>query len=375
MRAIVSLSGENSFSGTLPTELNNLPKVEVIALQHSRISSQAGPGAPLTLDRGDVVGFTGKLPAFDNSPRLTELYLGYNDFLGSIPTNFLDAVGRNNDIIVDLTMNHITGSLPSSLQKFNYMTIYLAGNEIESLDEAFCDLETWMGGEVEKSGCDAILCPTGTANEYGRQTNAGPVCKACAFTFSAPYYGSGECMADIKDYNEKEILELLYDTTGGNGWSKADNWKDDSISICDWHGIHCLSEEVDGAAPVVKEINLPSNRLSGTIPPQVFSLKHLKMLNIRENKVDIQLSSLRDNIYALESMYLDDTLISSFTGIGMLKNLKTLHLQQNNFLGSPMPEELFTLSKLKHLYVSDSNIGGELPPSIGNLFALEDFYR
>ena len=139
-------------------------------------------------------------------------------------------------------------------------------------------------------------------------------------------------MADQKNYNEKEILEMFFDATGGPGWLDADNWKDDGVSICDWHGVHCMSEDINGAAQVVKEINLPSNKLSGTVPPQVFDLQYLEMLNIRDNKVDVQLSGVLNTVHAMRAFYLDNTLVSSLNGIGKFENLRTLHLQQNNFL-------------------------------------------
>jgi len=365
--------GENFFSGDLPKELNDLPKIEIIALQHARINT-SGPGGHLTLDRGDEVGLTGDIPAFDNCPRLTELYLSYNDLEGLIPTNFLDSVDGNQDVIVDLTMNHVKGALPTSLQKFNYLTIYIAGNEITYIDESFCDLDTWMGGEVAKFDCDAILCPSGTYNEFGRQNNAGPICQPCVFTFSAPFYGNGECTPDLKNYNEKEILRKLYDATGGSSWLDADNWNDDSVSVCDWHGVHCLSEDIVGAASVVKEISLPSNKLTGTVPPQIFDLQFLEVLNIRDNMVAIQMEGIVNEVHLLKSIYMDNTLISSLNGIGKLKNLRTLHLQQNNFVGQPLSEEVFSLTKLKHLYISDANFGGQLSSSISNLKNLEDFY-
>lgn len=354
--------------------MNDLPNIRVIALQHSRVSNQSGPGGPLSLKKDDVIGLTGSLPPFNNSPKIKELYLGYNDIGGYIPYNFLNGV-ENNDIIVDLTMNHISGSLPSSLQRLDYMTIYLAGNEIDSLDDSFCSLGTWMNGEVMRNGCDAILCPVGTSNEYGRQTTVGSTCMPCAFTFSAPYFGSGECLADNKDYDEKEILVKLFDATGGPTWLDSDNWKKDDVSFCDWHGVHCLSEDVNGGANVVKEISLGSNNLSGTVPPQLFDLKHLEVLNIRDNKIDIQFIGLMNEIHSLKSLYISNTLISNLSGIGQLRNLRTLQMQQNNFLGKSIPDEVFTLTKLKRLYISDSNIGGELSSSIGNLSALEELYR
>jgi hypothetical protein len=348
-----------------------LTKIRTIALQHSH-GSQYGPGGPLNFKGDRTTGLTGSLPSFDNSPNLTEVYLGYNNISGEIPSNFLNKVSSNEDIVIDLSMNKISGSLPKPLQRFSYMTIYLSGNQIDSIDESFCSLDTWMEGQVEERGCNAILCPKGTYNQYGRETNEH--CQDCAFTFSAPFYGSGECMADLTNYNEREILMKLFDATSGPEWMDSENWNKDDVSICDWHGIFCDSEELNGGEEVVKEINLPSNKLVGTIPPQVFGLQHLKVLNVRDNKIDIQLSSLTNGNLGLNALYIDNTLISSLFGIGRLKNLRTLHAQQNNFVGKPLPDEIFTLTKLKLLYISDSNIGGELSPSIGGLSSLEEFF-
>jgi len=367
--------GENAFSGTLPPELNNLPNIRTIALQQSQRLSQIGTGGPLNLDKNRVLGLTGTLPPFDNSPKLTEIYLAYNDINGSISPDFLKNVRTDIDIIVDLTMNHISGAIPSQLQRFDYMTIFLGGNEIESFDDNLCNIGSWMGGEVEKTGCDAILCPPGTYNEYGRKINVGQYCKACPFTFSAPYYGSGECVPDVTNYSEKEILMKLYEATNGKGWLDSDNWNKNDVSICNWYGIHCMSEDFTGGEEVVKAISLPSNKLTGTIPPQVFSLPHLEVLNIRDNKVDIELAGLTEKSFGLLSLYIDNTLVSDLSGVGQLRNLQILHAQQNNFMGNPISEDVFTLIKLKELYISDSKIGGELSSNIGMLTELVEVFR
>ena len=57
--------------------------------------------------------------------------------------------------------------------------------------------------------------------------------------------GSVGCVGDQTVYNERKILSMLYDSTGGNNWIDADNWKEDSVSICDWHGVHCVKETSD----------------------------------------------------------------------------------------------------------------------------------
>jgi len=270
-------------------------------------------------------------------------------------------------------MNNIQGSLPFTLKEFKSVDIYLGGNEIESIDDSFCRLDDWMGGGVGEAGCDAILCPINTYNVYGKQTSDDEPCKPCPFTYTAMFWGSTSCSADATDYNEREILAMLYEATGGSDWSERSNWKEDNVSICDWYGVHCASEDDINAAKVVKHIQLPSNGLTGTIPPQIFGLRHLEMLNLGDNHIDFEFHGIGEAMM-LKELYLDSTNISDIDGIGEAKYLKTLHLQQNEFHGSSIPENLFNLNMLKHLYLSDSNFGGKLHPKIGQLTALEDFY-
>lgn len=361
--------GENNFSGEIPSALSSLPNINKIALQRSTPQG-ASPGGPV--DTAELSGgLTGNVPAFDKTPKLSELLLGYNNLEGSLPTSFLSGiVDKASEIIVDLTLNQISGSLPSSLSKFAKLSIFLSGNKMNEFDQKLCEMYEWMDGTVKYRGCDAILCPPGTYNEYGRETNEGPTCIACPFTYSAPFYGSVSCTPDITEYDEREILKKFYISTGGSKWLNSDNWLDDNVSICNWHGVICKSEITEGGASMVAELHLPSNKLNGFLPPHIFRLEHLKTLNVRENKIDIQMNAIDENDQ-LEELFLDFTLLSSLEGVSKFKSLRTLHLQKNNFRGTSLPEELFSLTLLENLYISDSNIGGLLSPSIAKLANLK----
>ena len=357
----ISNIGENLFSGTIPNGISNLPNIEILAMQQSQNAVSEG--------------LTGKLPSFENNPNLQQLHLSYNKLEGSIPASFLKGVNnKEREIIVDLTGNRINGSIPSRLTDFSRMTLYLRDNEIRGMDETFCNLDGWMGGQVEKDGCDAILCPAGTYNTYGRQTSDGVACQPCPFTFTAMFYGSTVCDADTTEYNEREILIKLYDSTGGSTWRNADNWKEDTVSICDWYGVFCESEDYEEGDEVVLELHLPSNKLAGILPPQVFGLEKLKMLNLRDNKdLEVEFQGIGQSA-TLRELYLDATKLSSLSGLGRAKNLKTLHLQQNDLGGASLPEEIFGLAKLEHLHIADANIGGSLPTSLGRLTNLQEFF-
>lgn len=370
---LVELSlGGNDFSGSIPSTLSSLSNVEKISLYRSTPSG-ASTGGPIDSAKR-AGGLTGKVPAFNKMPKLSELYLGYNQLTGKLPSAFIRGISdKNLEVTVDLTNNEISGKLPSGLTQFSRLRIYLAGNKIDALDSSFCAMENWMGGEVKYRGCDAILCPFGTFNIYGREANEGSSCSTCPFTYTAPYYGSISCTPDTEKYNENDILKKFYESTKGSKWLYSQNWLDNDVSVCEWHGITCESQLEMGGTNVVTGIHLPSNKLSGTVPPHIFELQHLKILNLRENKVDVQLSAIPEN-NNLEEIFLDFTEITSLDGVGKLKNIRTLHLQQNNFLGASLPSELFSLSSLESLYISDSNIGGTLSPFLSNLSNLEDFF-
>jgi Leucine-rich repeat (LRR) protein len=364
-------SGENDFSGEIPEGISDLQNVEVIALQHVS-GNGAVAGAPIV--SASELGLSGKVPSFDNNPKLRELYLSFNNLSGVIPNSFLRAIdSKSDEIIVDLAGNAITGSIPLSLNQFTRLSLYVAGNQISQMSESTCSNFGWMSGRVEKSGCDAILCPIGFYNEFGRQTTDDNPCQPCPFTFTASYYGSTSCTPDSTDYNERQILTKFYHATGGSKWIDADKWLEDKVSICDWHGVFCEDQASQGGSMVVTEIHLPSNKLQGTVPPQIFNLRHLRMFNVRDNKVDVQLYAMREGP-ALQELYLDYTNLSSLKGIGRATNLKTLHVQQNNLRGEQIPDELFTLTGLKHLYISDANLSGPLSSKIGNLKQLEELY-
>mmetsp|Transcript_16074 Transcript_16074/g.24004 ORF Transcript_16074/g.24004 Transcript_16074/m.24004 type:complete len:2620 (-) Transcript_16074:183-8042(-) len=363
--------GENDLSGEIPDGISDLQQLEVLALQHASANG-AEIGAPLGTQSGR--GFSGSIPAFDNNPKLREIYLSFNSLTGGIPNSFLRAVDTKTDeIIVDLVANKISEALPQNLAQFSKLSIYLAGNQIPKIDESLCENMGWMNGEVDNGGCDAILCPIGFFNEFGRQTNDGTACKPCPFTFTAPYLGSTSCTPDSTEYNEREILTKFYYATSGSKWVDADNWLEDNVSICEWHGVHCEAQESQGGTKMVTEIHLPSNKLAGTVPPQIFNLMFLEMFNVRDNKVDVELYAMRESPALLE-LYLDYTNFSSLKGIGRATNLKTLHMQENNLRGEKIPDELFSLDGLKHLYISDANISGPLSSKLSNLSELKELY-
>jgi|GEM_PF-2110177 len=82
---------------------------------------------------------------------------------------------------------------------------------------------------------------------------------------------------------DRLVLEALYTSTNGNAWKKRTGWRSEE-SLCEWYGISCGSEWIDGRErSVVKAINLSYNGLRGSLPPAITSLKYLNRLDVAGN--------------------------------------------------------------------------------------------
>lgn len=104
---------ENAFSGTLPSELKKLTSLSTFALHQTN---------------GQMKG---QIPAFDVFPNLRELNLESNNFEGSLPETFLGGISdKSAEISIALGFNHLTGSVPASLDVFDSLLLELEGNRI-----------------------------------------------------------------------------------------------------------------------------------------------------------------------------------------------------------------------------------------------------
>lgn len=253
------------------------------------------------------------------------------DLTGSIPDNFMaNSVHRNATITLVMKNNDLSGTIPSSLSKFDALDIDLTGNKIESISEDLCSKKGWMKGEVEIVGsCDAILCPQGYYNEHGRQKSAESPCQSCQDLKDVPYLGQTEC----KSFEgERGALTLLYSSAGGSGWKNKGKWTTDS-PICSWDGIECSngsSNDDDG----VTGIKLEKNNLSGSFPKALWSLPSLKTLVLTGNgDLEISLEGISNAAATLEVLQISNTKIESIEGIAQATSLKELFIDENGLTG------------------------------------------
>ncbi|OQY26418.1 MAG: hypothetical protein B6244_13670, partial [Candidatus Cloacimonetes bacterium 4572_55] len=175
----------------------------------------------------------------------------------------------------------------------------------------------------------------------------------------------GFICADVTDIpeNECEALIALYDSAGGDSWDTNTNWK--SGTVCnDWHGV-----TVSGGH--VTTLDLGSNSLSGSIPPEIGNLTSLTYLYLYSNELSGSIPTEIGNLTSLTSLNL---LGNSLSGsippeIGNLTSLTYLNLYSNSLSGS-IPPEIGNLTSLTSLYLSSNSLSGSIPPEIGNLTSL-----
>lgn len=180
---------------------------------------------------------------------------------------------------------------------------------------------------------------------------------------------------DTSEFHIREILLSIFQSAGGFSWANSTNWVQQSVDVCEWHGITCYPEDYIDSDRVgnIQEINLVENRLVGTVPSIVFEIPYLETLNIEDNAdVTIDLSSLGQAQF-LKELDLSNTNVANIDGIEATSNLEVLHLTGLLLKGS-LPSGLFILPKLELLYANDNMFSGTLPSQIGRLTALREIY-
>ena len=362
------LSG-NAFSGTLPNELNDLTTLEILAIEREGLTvNDTESDVEAGVRNSDFMlpgsGIHGPLLSFNKLTSLKSLSLGENSLTGTIPYDFLDGIAdKSAKIQVSLVANKLTGEIPAALTQFGQLTIFLAGNKINAMAKGLCIQNDWMGGQVEKFGCNALLCPPGTSAQYGRQYNGNSKCTVCPEGTTAPYYGTYKCFnaGDQQAIEEREILASLFTATDGFNWRAKTNWMDDGSSICTWYGITCISDNMQS----VSTIHLQDNDLKGTIPTEIYRLQNLTELDFARGSIEFDFSGI-SNATKLEYLNLDSVGLTSLSGLEAASNIKSLHVVDNEFNGT-FPTEILFLSNLEVLHITDNSFPDGLPARIASL--------
>jgi len=79
----------------------------------------------------------------------------------------------------------------------------------------------------------------------------------------------------------------------------------------------------------------------------------LEVLDLSKNKIDLRFDDIGQPI-RLDKLNLNATEITSLEGIGQARSLSRLNLQNNDFQGSTIPNELYNIFGLETILFSGS---------------------
>lgn len=191
--------------------------------------------------------------------------------------------------------------------------------------------------------------------------------------------------------SDREILKVVYEATGGAGWTRRGGWLTDA-PLGDWYGV-----KMDGGGRIV-ELALYGNNLRGQIPPELAEMAFLRLLDLSYNWLEgeippdlgrietlkelyLESNRLSGPIPAelstlpLETLYLNDNILEGAIPpeLGNLSNLVLLRISQNRLSGR-IPPEFGDLSAVRVIWMDENQFGGEIPPELGNLSSVQFLY-
>jgi len=256
-----------------------------------------------------------------------------------------DSLGQVTEL--DLTRNGLAGQLPPNMGDLNRMTqLRIGGNALGGrlpLSMTRIPLREFRYADTE-------LC-----------VPAGALFQAWLNGIST-HEGTGSPCAPLSD---REVLETLYQATGGLEWTRSENWLTDA-PLGEWYGVW-----TDGQGRVTT-LQLIENNLTGHLPAEFGSLDALTWLALRNNKgltgpIPPELAGLA----SLTFLSLNDNALSGPipAELGDLASLEQLSLWGNNHSG-PIPPELGRLAELQVLRLASNPLEGPIPPELGNLSKL-----
>ncbi|KAE8716453.1 HAESA-like 1 isoform 2 [Hibiscus syriacus] len=377
----------NNFSGEIPSSFGQFQRLEYLNLAENLLDGTIPVvlGNISTLKELDLA-YNPFFPThirseLDNLTNLEQLFLAGCNIIRQIPSSFGRLVHLRN---LDLSLNRLTGSIPSSISELkNIDQIELYNNSLS--------LPLNMGNLTKLKRFDASM------NELTGAIPAG-LCGLQLESLNLYYNSLGgtlpksitrsEKLHELKLFNNKlngplpsqlgansplQSLDLSYNRFSGEIPENlcAKRQLEDIILIYNsFQAKFRKSRQQHEFRPGPVEAQ---SFLGGEIPKTISSAHNLSILSISNNRLT---GSLPDEIGSLEALVKMSVSGNGFTGqlpklsgsipsdIGSLPVLNYLDLSSNSFSGE-VPNELQNL-KLNVLNLSNNQLSGELPPLYAN---------
>ena len=296
---------------------------------------------------------TGSIPAeLGHLTKLTELHLNENQLTGPIPP---ELGNLTNLLYLSLDENQLTGPIPPELGNLtNLLHLHLDENQLTgSIPRSFLQLQRLALFDFSSN---AGLCAP-FDDEF--QAWLGTV----FFGYQGP-----NCQDTQKIAVVHNALKALYKSTNGGQWLNNAGWDTTRVPVSmlafdQWQGLTVTNDPLTGSPPRLEIFNLPNNRLTGPVPPELGNLTELKTLNLNGNRLTGPIPPELGNLTGLQRLSLQQNQLTgpiprSFL---QLRELYTFRFQENTGLCAPADDEFQTW-----LGTIASVAGPNCPPAVSS---------
>ncbi|XP_022637441.1 LRR receptor-like serine/threonine-protein kinase GSO1 [Vigna radiata var. radiata] len=330
LNSTIILISSNGLKGCLP-QLSQ--QVKIVMLSNNSLSGELSPllcGHNVSNGKNNLLyldlslnNISGGLTnCWKNWKSLVAIHLGSNNLSGKIPPS-LGFLSNLNSL--HLHENKLHGDIPLSLRNcrsllvFNVRNNQLSGNIPYWISHGVLALElrsNHFSGKISPQICEMSSL---IVLDISQNTISGHI---------------PNCLGNIKT--------LLFNNVSRNKLSFIFHSRVPYSYLFSYYSLELVTKgqvlEYGKNLHFMTLIDMSSNNLSGTIPPQMFSLIRLHSLNLSNNKLEGEIPN----------------------EIGNMKNLESLDFSTNQ-LGGEIPQSLSRLSFLGYLNLSFNNLTGKIP--------------
>ena len=434
----------NELTGRIPSSLSRLANLGWLILTGNeltgRIPDALGNLANLESLRLNINKLTGSIPSgLGRLANLESLSLSSNQLTGSIPP---ELGNLSNLEWLDLNWNPLAGPLPLELTRLSRLTSLNISftalcvptgsgfqewlESIENFIGSTCNHPPELVGMIlaQKLSANGAAVAVSAANYFSDPdedslTYVATTSRSSTVTTVAtgdtvwlvPGSTAGTATVEVTandpdglsatqtvgvttvespgPQTDREVLEVLYDATGGESWTETTNWKT-AATLAEWHGVSTdkegrvtglsLSEnglrgplpDALGNLANLESLRVGSNELTGPVPSSLGRLSNLRDLSLGWNELTGRIPDALGNLTNLESLRLGSNELTGPvpSSLGRLSNLRDLSLGWNELTGR-IPDALGNLSNLRWLDLSANELTGRIPDALGNLTNLE----
>jgi Leucine-rich repeat (LRR) protein len=305
---------DNRLSGTIPTELSNLSKLQRLDFYRNTL--------------------TGAIPIeLSNLSNLTYFDLGYNQLSGGIPSE-LGNLSNLEKLYLD--GNQLTGSIPTEFGNLSKLQgLYLNDNQLSG-------------------GLPSALGNLSNLKDLKLQNNKL----------------SGSIPGEFGNLASLALLDLANNALSGNIPTQLG-------SLSKLEELYLFSNQLSGSIPAelgnlskLVSLDLHGLSLNGSIPAELGNLSNLTKLVLEGTQLSGSIPTTLGNLSNLTELSLENAQLSGSipAELGNLTNLKYLFLYNNQLSGS-IPTELGNLTNIRTLFLYNNQLSGQIPQSLADRIA------